>query len=88
MYIIIMLSIVTRNDVILIDCLTWGPADLSFDMEAHPHHPFQTVDDCLRHVQQQLEGTRVRISFRNGTPDQRQKYIDMGITVFMERPQT
>ena len=71
-----------------VDCLTWGPADLSFDMEAHPQHPFQTVDDCLRHVQQQLEGTSVRISFRNGTPDQRQKYIDMGITVFMERPQT
>ena len=70
-----------------VDCLTWGPADLSFDMEAHPQHPFQTVDDCLRHVQQQLEGTSVRISFRNGTPDQRQKYIDMGITVFMERPQ-
>ncbi len=70
-----------------VDCLTWGPADLSFDMEAHPQHPFQTVDDCLRHVLKQLEGTSVRISFRNGTPDQRDKYIDMGITVFMERPQ-
>ena len=70
-----------------VDCLTWGPADLSFDMEAHPQHPFQTVDDCLRHVLRQLEGTNVRISFRNGAPDQRQKYIDMGITVFMERPQ-
>ena len=70
-----------------IDCLTWGPADLSFDMEAHPQHPFQTVDDCLRHVLQQLEGTSVQISFRNGTPDERDKYIDMGITVFMERPQ-
>ena len=66
-----------------VDCLTWGPADLSFDFEAHPQHPFQTVDDCLRHVLQQLEGTNVRISFRNETPDQRQKYIDMGITVFM-----
>ena len=31
--------------------------------------------------------TGVRISFRNGTPDQRQKYIDMGVTVFLERPQ-
>jgi hypothetical protein len=56
-------------------------------MEAHPQHPFQSVDDCLRHVLEQLEGTSVRISFRNGTPDQRNKYIDMGITVFMERPQ-
>ena len=70
-----------------IDCLTWGPADLAFAMEAHPQHPFQTVDDCLRHVLNQLEGTSVKISFRNGTPDQRQKYINMGVTVFMERPQ-
>jgi hypothetical protein len=45
------------------------------------------VDDCLRHVLNQLEGTPVKISFRNGTPDQRQKYINMGVTVFMERPQ-
>ena len=43
-----------------VDCLTWGPADLSFDMEAHPHHPFQTVEDCQRHVQQQLELSRFR----------------------------
>ena len=70
-----------------VDCLTWGPADLSFDMEAHPQHPFQSVDECLRNVLHQLEGTDIRISFRNVTPDQRQKYIDMGITVFMERPQ-
>ena len=70
-----------------VDCLTWGPADLAFDMEGHPHHPIQTVDDCLRHVLSQLQGTGVKISFRNGTPDQRQKYIDMGVTVFMERAQ-
>ena len=69
-----------------VDCLTWGPADLSFDIEAHPQHPLQTVDDCLRHVLQQLEGTEVKVSFRNGTPDQRDKYREMGVTVFMERP--
>ena len=69
-----------------VDCLTWGPADLSFDMEAHPHHPLQTVDDCVRHVLKQLEGTEVKVSFRSGTPDQREKYIEMGVTVLMERP--
>ena len=69
-----------------VDCLTWGPADLSFDIEAHPQHPLQTVDDCLRHVLRQLEGTDVKVSFRNGTPDQRDKYREMGVTVFMERP--
>jgi 2-keto-3-deoxy-L-rhamnonate aldolase RhmA len=68
-----------------VDCLTWGPADLAFDLEAHPQFPFQTVDDCVRHVLAQLEGTGVRISFRNGTADLRNKYIDMGVTVFMER---
>ena len=70
-----------------VDCLTWGPADLSFDIEAHPQHPFQTVDDCLANVLKQIEGTEVKVSFRNGTPDQRDKYIQMGVTVFMERPQ-
>ena len=69
-----------------VDCLTWGPADLSFDIEAHPQHPFQTVDDCVKHVLKQLEGTDVRISFRNYSHELRQKYIDMGVTVLMERP--
>ena len=69
-----------------VDCLTWGPADLSFDLEAHPEHPFRTVDDCLQHVIKQLEGTDVKISFRSYSPDLRQKYIDMGVTVLMERP--
>jgi 2-keto-3-deoxy-L-rhamnonate aldolase RhmA len=71
-----------------VDCLTWGPADLSFDMEAHPAHPFQTVDDCLRHVLKQLEGTDIRVSFRNYSPDLRNKYMDLGVTVFMERPRS
>ena len=69
-----------------VDCLTWGPADLSFDLEAHPGHPFQSVDDCLAYVLKQLEDTEVKVSFRNGTPDQRDKYIEMGVTVLMERP--
>jgi 2-keto-3-deoxy-L-rhamnonate aldolase RhmA len=71
-----------------VDCLTWGPSDLSFDLEAHPEHPFRSVDDCLRHVLKQLEGTDVRISFRNYTPELRNKYIDMGVTVLMERPKS
>jgi 4-hydroxy-2-oxoheptanedioate aldolase len=71
-----------------VDCFTWGPADLSFDLEGHPAHPFRTVDDCLRQVLKQLEGTDVKVSFRSGTPDLRNKYIDMGVTVLMERPKS
>jgi hypothetical protein len=57
-------------------------------LEAHPQHPFRSVDDCLRHVIQQLEGTGVRMNFRNYSPDLRNKYIDMGVTVLMERPKS
>ena len=44
------------------------------------------MDDCLVNVLKQLEDTEVKVSFRNGTPDQRDKYREMGVTVFMERP--
>ena len=69
-----------------VTCLTWGPADLNFDIEAHPHHPLQTGDDCVRHALEQLEGTDTKINFRNYTPDLRDHYAEMGVTVFMERP--
>ena len=69
-----------------ITCLTWGPADLSYDIEAHPRHPIQSVDDCLRHVIEQMEGTNVRMSFRNYDYKLREYYKDMGVTVFMENP--
>ena len=69
-----------------ITCLTWGPADLSYDIEAHPHHPLQTVDDCVRHALAQLEGTDIRISFRNYDYKLRDHYREMGVTVFMESP--
>jgi 2-keto-3-deoxy-L-rhamnonate aldolase RhmA len=69
-----------------VDCLTWGPNDLLFDIEAHPQHPFRTVDDCVKHALKQLEGTTTRISFRSYDHNLRNKYIDMGVTVLMERP--
>ena len=69
-----------------ITCLTWGPADLTYDIEAHPHHPLQSVDDCVRHALEQLEGTDVRISFRNYDYRTRDHYREMGVTVFMESP--
>ena len=61
-------------------------ADLSFDLEAHPAFPFQTTDDCVRHALKQLEGTDIKVSFRNATPDQRDKYKETGVAAFMEQP--
>ena len=67
-----------------VDCLSFGPVDLSFSLEAHPHHPFRTVDNCIQHVARALEGTTVRLCVRNRTPDARARYADMGATVFLE----
>ena len=67
-------------------CLSFGPADLSFSLEAHPHHSLKTVDDCVAHVAEQLQGSDVQVCYRNYTPDTRQKYIDMGVTVLLEAP--
>ena len=69
-----------------VDCLTWGPNDLMYDIEAHPKHPLQTVDDCVKHAVEQLEGTQTRISFRSYDHNLRNKYLDMGVTVLMESP--
>jgi 2-keto-3-deoxy-L-rhamnonate aldolase RhmA len=67
-----------------VDCLSFGPMDLTLSLESHPHHPFQTRDDCIQHTVNQLQGTGVQVCYRNGTPDTRQKYIDMGVTVLLE----
>lgn len=69
-----------------VDCLSWGPADLAFNMEAQPNHPFQSDDDCVRYVLRQLADTDVKLAYRNYDPALRNKYVDMGITVLLERP--
>ena len=68
-----------------VDCLSWGPADLSFDREAHPVHPLQTDDDCVSHALKLLDGTGVRLVVRSNA-EFRDKYRDMGVTVLLERP--
>ena len=67
-----------------VDCLSFGPADLSFSLESQPDHHLKTVDDCVRHVVEQLRDTTVAACFRSRTPDNRRKYVDMGVTVLLE----
>ena len=66
-----------------VDCLSFGPADLSFSIESYSHPVLKTVDDCARHVAEQLKGTGVSVCLRGVAPDNREKYIDMGITMFL-----
>lgn len=68
-----------------ISVVTFGPNDLSFSLEAHPDYPLKTVDECMSNVAAQLEGTGIRIAMGTGTkPEERDKYLEMGVTLFQE----
>ena len=70
-----------------VDYIAFGPNDLMFNLEGRPHNPVQTVDDCMRNVAEQVAGTGVRLGMHVTTePDQRGKFLDMGITIFQETP--
>ncbi len=70
-----------------VSVVTFGPNDLGFNMEGHPEYPLTSVDDCMRNVAAQLDGTGIRLAMGTGTkPEQRDKYLEMGITLFQEDP--
>ena len=66
-----------------VSVVTFGPNDLSFSLEDHPEYPLQNVDDCIRNVAAQLEGTGIRLALGIATePEERDKYLEMGVTLF------
>ena len=70
-----------------VSVVTFGPNDLSFNMEGHEGYPLTNVDDCMRNVAAQLAGTGSGLAMGTGTrPEEREKYLDMGITLFQEDP--
>lgn len=70
-----------------VDCISWGPADLSFDREANPNHLLAVSDDaCMAYAVQNCVDAGVKLMDRNYDWKLRQKYIDMGATVLLESP--
>ena len=70
-----------------IDCISWGPADLSFDREANPHHPLSISDQaCIDHAFKLQENSHVQLVLRNYNWRERDKFIEMGAKVILERP--
>ena len=53
-----------------VDMLVFGAMDLSFSLESYPEHPFRTVEDCIRHVVKQMEGTQVKVGVGNSPSGQ------------------
>ena len=68
-----------------VSVVTFGPRDLSFSLEDHPKYPLQNVDDCMRNVAAQLAGTGIRLAMGTATtPEERDEYLEMGITLFQQ----
>lgn len=66
------------------DVLSWGPNDLTFNREAHPDHPLQTDDDCIKQVITSLEGTETTLCLRTYSEEQMAKYSEFGATMFLD----
>jgi staphyloferrin B biosynthesis citrate synthase len=67
--------------------VTWGPNDLEFSLDLHPKFPLRTVEACMENVASELDGSGVRIAMGTATtPAERQKYRDLGVTIFQASP--
>ena len=44
-----------------VDWISWGPGDMSFDIERHSNSPFKTLDEVHAFVMEQLKGFDVRV---------------------------
>ena len=69
-----------------VDCLSFGPTDLTFNLRAHPNHALKSVDDAVAYVAKSLQGTGAAVCHRIGSAEERSKFADMGVTVFLEPP--
>jgi 2-keto-3-deoxy-L-rhamnonate aldolase RhmA len=67
--------------------VTWGPNDLEFSLDLHPEYPLRTVEECMKNVAGQLDGSGIRIAMGTTTTEaERQKYRELGVTIFMAAP--
>ena len=71
-----------------VDCLSFGRTDLSANLDLNPGHELGTVDGCIAFACRSLEGSGTAVCHRNNSPDTRQKYANMGVTVFLESART
>ena len=69
-----------------VDLLAFGPNDLRFSMESLPYSPFKTVDECIRHVLEQMKDSTVQVSLGATTEEERDRLIEMGVTVLQVAP--
>ena len=70
-----------------IDYLAWGPNDLGLDLKRHPEYRFRTSDECTQYVWEQVRDKGIKMGMAIVTePEEREKYLKMGLTMFQETP--
>ncbi len=70
-----------------IDYLAWGPNDLGLDLKRNPDYKLKTSDECTKYVWDRVKDKGIKMGMAILTePEERQKYIDMGMTMFQEAP--
>ena len=67
-----------------VDCLSFGPSDLTLDIESHPNPRYTTVEECVAAVAESVSPDTA-LCFRSDRAE-RQKWADLGATVFLEPP--
>ena len=65
-----------------LDCIAFGPNDLTANLQFNPHPTLKSLDDCVRHVAEAVAGTETGVCLRTRFED-RQKYNDLGVNVVL-----
>jgi 2-keto-3-deoxy-L-rhamnonate aldolase RhmA len=67
-----------------LDFIAFGTSDLGLSLATNPQFPIQDTDECMRYVCDQVKD-QVALGMAIPTePDERDKYREMGITIFQE----
>lgn len=67
-----------------LDFIAFGTSDMGLSLATNPEFPIQNTDDCMRYVADQVKD-QVALGMAIPTePDERDKYREMGITIFQE----
>ena len=65
-----------------LDCIAFGPADLTASLHYNPHPTLKTLDDCVSYVVEAVAGTDTGVCLRMPF-DQKQKYNDLGVNAVL-----
>jgi 2-keto-3-deoxy-L-rhamnonate aldolase RhmA len=72
-----------------IDYLAWGPNDLGLDLKRNPDYRLKTTDECTQYVWDQVKNKGIKMGMAILTePEEREKYLKMGMTMFQEAPRS